>query len=180
MGVKGNFSRMSSVMVYKYEYNEELWEHGGVKVTFKERLSYQAPHGREAEWSPIVSQVRHENGPNGERMQVEANVTDPKGVMYMRKPPDLRKEPPREALDPDKLLGIAAQCKRILTVRDDDLSPSSKAFWQGFGNFLEPIHMAERVPQLPHTFTCQHEACAETFPFTLNGSPCPLIPILRA
>ena len=35
----GQFSRMSAVQVYVYEYDESLWRHGVVKVTFKERLS---------------------------------------------------------------------------------------------------------------------------------------------
>ena len=127
MGISGNFSRMSAVYVYKYEYEEQLWKHGGVKVTFKERLSYKPPHGREAEWSPIQRVTRTEYGPNGAAMQVEANVTDPVGVMYIRRPPDLRKEPPRESLHEEKQ-ELGKVCASILKVRDADLSVHSKAF----------------------------------------------------
>ena len=181
MGVAGNFSRMSAVNVYKYEYDESLWRHGGVKVTFKERLSYKPPHGREAEWSPIERVTRTEYGPNGAEMQVEANVTDPVGVMYIRRPPDLRKEPSRESLNEEKQ-DISRLCASILKVRSTDLSGDSKAFWKGLGTFFEGVSSAEQIPTLPHTFEVPHEGGSEEagpFRYTLDGTPRELLPILK-
>ena len=181
MGIAGNFSRMSAVNVYKYEYDESLWKHGGVKVTFKERLSYKPPHGRETEWSPIERVMRTEYGPNGAAMQVEANVTDPVGVMYIRRPPDLRKEPQRESLNEEKQ-DIGKLCTSILKVRSHDLSPDAKAFWKGLGKFFEGATSADQIPTLPHTFEVPHE-CGdeekEPFRYTLDGTPRKLLPILK-
>ena len=177
MGIAGNFSRMSAVNVYKYEYDESLWKHGGVKVTFKERLSSKPPHGREAEWSPIVRVQRTEYGPNGEAMQVDANVTDPVGVMFIRRPPDLRKEPPRESLNEEKQ-DLNKLCSSILKVRSTDLSGDSKAFWEGLGKFFERASSAEQIPTLPHTFEVPREG-AEPFRYTLNGTPRSLLPMLE-
>ena len=39
---EGKFARYTFDNVYRYTYKESLWQHGGVKVTYKERLSYQA------------------------------------------------------------------------------------------------------------------------------------------
>ena len=178
MGIAGNFSRMSAVNVYKYEYDELLWKHGGVKVTFKERLSYKPPHGREAEWSPIERVKRTEYGPNGAAMQVEANVTDPVGVMYIRRPPDLRKEPQRESLNEEKQ-DLSKLCASILKVRISDLSRDSQAFWKGLGKFFGWAASAEQMPTLPHTFEVPSEAGGEPFRYTLDGTPRSLLPILK-
>ena len=40
-------------MVFKYEYDQKLWQHGGVRVTYKERLSATGAHSREAEFAPM-------------------------------------------------------------------------------------------------------------------------------
>ena len=180
MGIAGNFSRMSAVNVYKYEYDESLWKHGGVKVTFKERLSYKPPHGREAEWSPIERVERTEYGPNGAAMQVAANVTDPVGVMYIRRPPDLRKEPLRESLNEEKQ-DLSKLCSSILKVRSPDLSGDSKAFWEGLGTLFGWASSAEQMPTLPHTFEVPREGAAGPGPFryTLDGTPRSLLPILK-
>ena len=168
---------MSAVYVYKYEYDELLWKHGGVKVTFKERLSYKPPHGREAEWSPIERVQRTEYGPNGAAMQVDANVTDPVGVIYIRRPPDLRKEPLRESLNEEKQ-DLNKLCSSILKVRSPDLSGDSKAFWKGLGTFFGWASSAEQIPTLPHTFEVPREG-AGPFRYTLDGTPCSLLPILK-
>lgn len=176
MGIAGNFSRMSAVYVYKYEYAPTLWVHGGVKVTFKDRLSYKPPHGREAEWSPIKRVTRTEPGPNGEPRQVEANVTDEVGVIYIRRPPDLRKEPSRESLNEEKQ-DQAKACSSILKVRAADLSDTSKAFWEGLGKVFNEVSNAEQIPSLPHTFEVPSRG--EPFRYTLVGTPCKLLPILK-
>ena len=176
MGIAGNFSRMSAVYVYKYEHDPTLWMHGGVKVTFKDRLSYKPPHGREAEWSPIKRVTRTEPGPNGAPMQVEANVTDEVGVIYIRRPPDLRKEPSRESLNEEKQ-DLAKACSSILKVRGGDLSDASKAFWEGLGKVFDGVLNAEQIPSLPHTFEVPSRG--EPFRYTLDGTPCKLLPILK-
>lgn len=54
---EGQFARYTFDNVYRYEYVESLWQHGGVKVTYKERLSYSAGEN-DAEYSPVVARER--------------------------------------------------------------------------------------------------------------------------
>ena len=61
MGVLGSYSRISAVMVFKYEYDQKLWQHGGVRVTYKERLSATGAHSREAEFAPMCERYSRQD-----------------------------------------------------------------------------------------------------------------------
>ena len=53
-----DFKGYSFDLVFKYTYvGEALWQHGGVQVLYKDRLSYVGT-SREAEWKPIQSVMR--------------------------------------------------------------------------------------------------------------------------
>ena len=71
---EGKFARYTFDNVYRYTYKESLWQHGGVKVTYKERLSYQAGEN-DAEWSPVVERERPAEGGTGPLVKVGSNRT---------------------------------------------------------------------------------------------------------
>jgi hypothetical protein len=54
---EGKFARYTFDNVYRYAYEESLWQHGGVKVTYKERLSYEKGEN-DAEYSPVIARER--------------------------------------------------------------------------------------------------------------------------
>jgi hypothetical protein len=54
---EGKMARYTFDHVFRYTYTEALWQHGGVKVTYKDKLSYTAGHN-DAEWSPVVARER--------------------------------------------------------------------------------------------------------------------------
>ena len=69
---EGKFARYSFDNVFCYKYVERLWQHGGVKLTYKERLSYTAGE-RDAEWSPVVAKERPPVGGVGPPVTVSSN-----------------------------------------------------------------------------------------------------------
>ena len=91
---EGQFARYTFDNVYRYEYVESLWQHGGVKVTYKERLSYSAGEN-DAEYSPVVARERPPvGGANLAATQKEQQVqmaqqqvSDPHVFWKWRKPP---------------------------------------------------------------------------------------------
>ena len=90
---RGDFARYAFDMVYSYEYQGvSLWNHGGVKMTCKNRLSMQ-PTYRESDFSPIETVIDD----RGEKR----NVTTEGGIRFMMKPPDLRFDPAVEPFDKD-------------------------------------------------------------------------------
>jgi len=54
---EGKLARHTFDMVWRYTYTESLWQHGGVKVTYKPRLS-MTPGENDAEWSPVAEKTR--------------------------------------------------------------------------------------------------------------------------
>ena len=117
------FAGISFDNVFRYEYvGTSHWKHGGVKVTYKERLSTEASR-YEAEWKPIRT-VQSESG-------FRYNETTPEGVQFVERPPDLRQEPIREEFS-EKVDG-AALCKKVVSVRQgtaSELPGNSKAHWE--------------------------------------------------
>ena len=104
---------------------------------------------------------------------VAVNETDPRGVMFVMRPPDLRAEPQREELDQSgDDAKMEQNCERIRRVRGDDLTQESHAFWTA----LEQVHHAGRradsVPSMPHTERVGEHS------FTFDGCPQPLRPLL--
>ena len=75
--------------VFRYKYDPSAWNHGCVKVTYKDRLSRTtSKDSKECEWSPFHPETR-----NG----VTRNVTDDEGVRFVGQPPRImQSEPQRE------------------------------------------------------------------------------------
>ena len=180
MGIEGNLTRMSAVAVYRYQYDIKHWKHGGVFVTFKKRLSYKKAHANECEFSPIINITRTEFNAYGEEEEVAANITDPNGVMFIRRPPDLRSEPKREELDTAEKYDLAKMCKSIVRKRTDDLSQKSKAFWLGMATFFDKsaAHV-DQIPKLPCVTSATLPGSDQTFEYKLTGAPRDLKPMLK-
>jgi hypothetical protein len=83
---------------YEYLGASHDW-HGGVKVTYKDRLS-RVETSSTAEWSPI--DVITVPGPTPGAATRKKEVTNDRGVRFIPHPPDLRKEPARGAWEEDK------------------------------------------------------------------------------
>ena len=174
--VSSKLRGISSKMVYQYSYDESLWEHGCVLVQYKSNISWTG-NARDAEWSPLARVEKTMNVDDGddEPRAVECNVSKPKGVRFVSKPPDLRIVPRREPFDPkaDKF-GPDKQCQAILNRRSDDLSPASKSFWKCLSKYHSCIgDVAEQVPDMPHTIHTENHS------FTFDGSPSPFVDVMR-
>ena len=153
--------------------------------------------------------TRTEFTADGCAKEVEANVTDPNGVLFVVKPPDLRKEPPREDLKGAKNPGEADEEARegdeggkgrqdkaakgakertptdqvvakILRDRGDELSGAAKGWWSAFKQYFEGRNHVDQLPKLPCTLECTNDETGEQFQHQLHGTPCDLKPILRA
>ena len=160
----GDFAGISFDNVFRYEYvGASHWKHGGVKVTYKDRLSTRATQ-REAEWKPIRT-VESEHG--------NFNETTPEGVQYVRRPPDLRKEPMRE--DFSEKVDPAELCAKVVSVRDGtpfELPQTAKVHWNSLRELFAKNGDAQHagaMPDLPVTIG----------PHTFDGCPRKLLPILQ-
>ena len=116
----------------------------------------------------------HPDG-DGELEPTECNVSKPKGVLFVSKPPDLRIKPRNEPFDhksekhrPGKV------CKDILKKRSADLTPEAKSFWGCLGK-LHDDHgeVAEKVPNLPHTMQKDGHS------FTFDGLSRPFFDVMK-
>lgn len=83
---------------YEYLGARHAW-HGGVKVTYKDHLS-RVDTGSTAQWSPIDKITVP--GPTPGAATRDKEVTNDRGVRFIPHPPDLRKEPTRDAWEEDK------------------------------------------------------------------------------
>lgn len=167
----GPFARYSFDNVFRYTYvGQPLAHHGGVKVTYKDRLSRKGTTTN-CEFGPIETV----SGPDGaERTQETAD-----GILFVPRPPDLRREPPKEAFDTDDAAKMAKGCKAVLANRHaSDLSKADRQSWLALQSFHESTPHAGAVPYMPHTVGPTDGRNTE--PLTLTGSPCPLLPILKA
>ena len=149
-------------------------------MTFKKRLSYKKAHANECEWSPIINITRYEFNAYGEEEEVASNITDPNGVMFIRRPPDLRAEPKREELDTTEKYDYAKMCKSIVRKRTDDLSQKSKAFWLGMATFFgETAAHVDQIPKLPCVTSATLSGSDQPLEYRLTGAPCDLKPMLK-
>ena len=178
--VSSSLGGISSKMVYQYTYDPDLWEHGCVLVQYKSNISWMG-NPRDAQWSPIMRVERTMNISDEaeEAVTVACNVSKPKGVRFVTKPPDFRILPRREPfvnkVESGEKDGPHVVCKSILKRRGGDLSPASKSFWRILGKFHEvAADRAERVPDMPHTVN------AEDYSFTFDGTPRPFAEVMKA
>ena len=164
-----DFKGYSFDLVFKYTYvGEALWQHGGVQVLYKDRLSYVGT-ASEAEWKPIQRATRSRPSHQGTE-SVEVNETVSSGVLFVQRPPDLRKEPPREEFaKADDTTETTAACQRILNARSDSLSEESIAFWKALKGVHEEGRHASAVPSMPF----------KSGGFEFDGCPQPMIPLLK-
>ena len=164
-----DFKGYSFDLVFKYTYvGEALWQHGGVQVLYKDRLSYTGT-ASEAEWKPIQRATRSRPSHQGTE-SVEVNETVSNGVLFVQRPPDLRTEPPREEFAKgDDTFETTQACQRIVNGRSDSLSEESIAFWKALKAVHEEGRHASAVPSMPFT----------SGGFQFDGSPRPLLPLLK-
>jgi hypothetical protein len=170
-----NFGGYSFDHVFKYTYvGPALWQHGGVQVLYKHRLSYTGS-AVEAEWNPIRRTTR--SRPTSDHLgthEVQMNETIPEGVIFVQRPPDLRREPLREDLDQrNDDQQMEHNCTQIRSKRSNDLSEESMAFWDALRQLHSNTRHAGTVPDLPHT------ASSGSHAFDFHGCPQPLIPLLK-
>lgn len=178
-----NFGGISFDNVFKYEYvGRSHWFHGGVKVTYKNRLSYVPENANEAEWAPIERvDARTESGSSATAASASAatsaprNVTTDAGVHFVGAPPDLRSEPLREdyaAPKSDKSPTPSAVCSSLVQKRKghpEELSADSAAHWEALGSIFAKHPHPASMPEMPI-----HEGN-----FEFDGCPLKLLPILR-
>ena len=178
--VSTSLKGISSKMAYQYVHEPKLPEHGCVLVQYKSNISWTG-NSRDAEGGPLMRAEKEMNvGEGGDEAElVECNVSKPRGVRFVIKPPDLRMRPRREPFDQKsdetKKYAPSKQCKAVLNKRGDDMSPASRSFWKCLSHFhSEAADVAHRVPDLPHTVhTDEHS-------FTFDGSPQPYADIMKA
>ena len=144
------------------------------QVTYKDRLSYMGS-ATEAEWKPIRRINRTVPSVEMGMQQMAVNETEPSGILFVMRPPDLRAEPLREdhvedsSSDDSKM---ALNCERIRKVRKGDLSEQSLAFWEAMEKLHTQGRYAASVPSLPHTINVAERS------FSFEGCPQPLRPLL--
>ena len=91
-------------------------------------------------------------------------------MLFVQRPPDLRKEPPREEFaKADDTTETTAACQRILNARSDSLSEESIAFWKALKGVHEECRHASAVPSMPF----------KSGGFEFDGCPQPMIPLLK-
>ena len=143
------------------------------QVTYKDRLSTVGT-STEAEWKPIRRTTRSVPSMQAGMHSVELNETDPSGVLFITRPPDLRVEPLREDHDNSSDDAKMEQmCERIRRVRKDDLSQQGLDFWTALEQLHHRGRYAASVPSLPHV---EHVGAHA---FTFDGGPQPLLPLLK-
>ena len=178
-----NFHNYNAFHVYRYTYNEKLAYHGGVKITYKDRLSTKGT-ADEAEWLPITRILR--DGPGGSK--IEANVTTDDGLIIIPRPPDLRFEPFREEWNSakDETAGPKA-IEAILKHRSDSLKPASLLEWRSLLQLHQTGSTVVKMPNLPHMVEVTGDESTKAYlapgaksSRLYEGTPMLLKPILRA
>ena len=167
----------------RYEYVESQAWHGGVRVTYKDRLS-RVGTSTNTEWAPI--EKVSVPGPTPGSAPVEKTVTCKRGINFIPHPPDLRLEPTREDWVEEKLKEAADNCHKIGKVRHaTDLTGADKQGWHVLGEMLRSVRHSGAMPSMPHTACATGSASTAAFlpdgktaTLSFDGSPCPLIPIL--
>ena len=175
-----------SLIVHRYQYKGESHAlHGGVKVTYKDRLSRVASR-LNSEYGPI-ERVSVPGPTPGSPPVVKTQETH-EGVVFVPRPPDLRREPAREEWKEEKVGQAGKSCRKALTVRHkSDLSTEACREWSVLGSFHDKYTKASSVPNLPHTEEIQGGGATtkaflkagETAQRTFDGTPQALLPLLK-
>jgi hypothetical protein len=105
---KDDLKGFSFDKVYRYEYvadapckdasgkpSNMAIVHGGVRVTYKKHLSDTKLSALEEEWLPIETVSEPTAASLG---QQSANRTTAEGLLFVKSPPNMTSEPPREAI----------------------------------------------------------------------------------
>jgi hypothetical protein len=153
-------------------------------VTYKDRLS-RVGSNKNSEYGPIQT-VSVPGVPQGSA-PVLKTVETHEGVVFIPRPPDLRREPAREEWREEKVGGAAKACRKALTIRHkSDLSKEACREWKVLGSFHERYTMASSVPNMPHTEKVQGDATTKEFlengeaaERTFEGTPQALLPLLK-
>ena len=158
--------------------------HGGVKVTFKDRLS-RVGSNINAEYGPIerVDVPCPATGSGTVKKTVETE----RGIVFIPYPPDLRREPGIEDWVEDKALGAAKACRKALTVRhQSDLTPEACREWRVLASFHEKYDKAHKVPRMPFTHSVVGDTTTRAYlppgeatERTFSGTPQALLPVLK-
>ena len=169
----------------RYQYKGESHAyHGGVKVTYKDRLSRVGNH-LQSEYGPI--QTISVPGPTFGSAPVMKEQETPEGVVFIPHPPDLRKEPMREEWNEEKIGGAEKACKKALQVRHkSDLSVEACKEWHVWKSFHAKYKMASKVPNLPYTEMAEGDASTKAFlppgqaaKASFDGTPQLFLPLLK-
>ena len=100
------------------------------------------------------------------------------GIVYVVRPPDLRREPRREAFAEDKESQPAAACRSVLgAAASFGLTPEAQDSWSALAKLHSDAPHSGAVPKLP---ACVQVPGANGTSRTYVGSPCLLHPILKA
>ena len=181
----GKMARFSFDNVFRYQYLGETHAfHGGVKVTYKDRLS-RVGTSINSEWGPI-EKVKVP-GPTAGSAEIEKTTEQERGIVFIPYPPDLRREPRREDWVEEKEGGAAKACRKALQNRhQSDLTQEARKEWKVLASFHEQYEKAHKLPQMPHTQAVTGDSSTASFlpanesaQRTLEGSPMELLPILK-
>ena len=168
LNVIGTLKHIKHTHCFVYSYDIANWQHGGVTVQYKKSIAWKGTW-REAELSPIERETQLLPDAQGELAETEVNVSNPNGLRFIVRPPDLRREPPRAKLDEEKTDPASLIAKLLKTAAVGDLSPAAVSFW----GMLKKLHgkhgqRAETLPELPYTAHAE-----DGRQFTFNGTPQP-------
>ena len=162
---ENDFHGYGLVNVFQYTYRETLWQHGGVHVSYKTRLSDEYAMKPHNEGTPLT--------------------TTAMGVLFVMKPPDLRYEPHREAFsDPksnakrdstadDSHSKPTDSCKEILSKQpENNVGPRARKTWYALWKFHSTYGHAGQIPNFDGT--------AQKIVYTYKGGEPPTKPFLPA
>lgn len=153
-------------------------------MTYKNRLS-RVETRLNSEYGPI--ETVSVPGPTPGSAPVKKTRETHEGVVFVPRPPDLRREPAREEWREEKVGQAAKACKKALTVRHKtDLSTEACREWSILGSFHDRYTKASSVPNLPHTEKVQGSTMTKEFlkvgesaERTFDGTPQALLPLLK-
>ena len=161
------FKRYTFDNVFKYEYvGTAMAKHGGVKVVYKDRLSRTGTHF-DAEWAP----VEEKKDVNGRTV----NATTEDGILFVMRPPDLRRDAPREAYSEKGRELPLQSCTTILKHwPGNELGVTGVSSWQAFKELHSTSQLhSGMLPTMPY----KSKASPSLDAFT--GTPMELKPILQ-
>lgn len=153
-------------------------------MTYKDRLS-RVGSRLNSEYGPI--ETVSVPGPTPGSAPVMKTQETHEGVVFVPRPPDLRREPAREEWKEEKVGGAAKACKKALSIRHkSDLSTEASREWRILRSFHEKYTKASDVPNLPHTEKVQGDPTTKEFlkvgesaERTFDGTPQALLPLLK-